>query len=282
MGHWIGGDRDGNPNVGADTLRLALKRQSEVALRFYLTELHALGAELSMSLRLTGVTPQMQQLMARSPDHNPHRDDEPYRRALTGLYARAAATLHALTGTEALRHAVAPQDPYRDAEELLADLRVIEDSLRHHHAAALIPQRLAPLMRALQVFGFHLATVDLRQSSDQHEAVVAELLAVARIEPDYAELDERSPHAAAAPAAGRAPLARARRHLQRARTQGELAIFETAREMPSALRRRGDPPLHHFATPSRLRPARGAAAVQGDRPDARYLGKAASCRLNAA
>jgi phosphoenolpyruvate carboxylase len=73
---------------------------------------------------------------------------------------------------------------------LLADLRVIEASLLAHHAQALVAQRLQPLIRAVEVFGFHLATVDLRQSSDQHEAVLAELLATARITPDYARLDE--------------------------------------------------------------------------------------------
>jgi phosphoenolpyruvate carboxylase len=72
---------------------------------------HALGSELSMSQMLAPVTPQMQALADRSPDHNPHREDEPYRRALTGMYARLAATLQELTGTEALRHAVAPQQP---------------------------------------------------------------------------------------------------------------------------------------------------------------------------
>src|SRR5574343_315233 len=190
MGHWIGGDRDGNPNVTAETLRLALRRQSETALRHYLTEVHSLGAELSISQMLAPVSPEMLALVERSPDRNPHREDEPYRRALIGLYARLAATLHALTGTEALRHAVAPQDPYPSADAFLADLKVIEASLRSHHAQALVAPRLAPLMRAVQVFGFHLATVDLRQSSDQHELVVAELLKVARIEPDYAALDE--------------------------------------------------------------------------------------------
>ncbi|MBW4947728.1 phosphoenolpyruvate carboxylase, partial [Klebsiella pneumoniae] len=101
----------------------------------------------------------------------------------------------ALTGTEALRHAVAPQDPYVSPEELLADLRTIEASLKANHAEALIAPRLAPLMRAVQVFGFHLATLDLRQSSDQHELVLAELLAAARIEEDYAALDEAAKRA---------------------------------------------------------------------------------------
>jgi phosphoenolpyruvate carboxylase len=190
MGSWIGGDRDGNPFVTAATLRTAFQRQSETALRFYLTELHDLGAELSISATLSPVTPELQALAERSADRNAHRDDEPYRRALVGMYARLAAALHELTGTEALRHAVAPQDAYASADELLAELRTIEASLVANHAAALVAPRLAPLIRAVQVFGFHLATVDLRQSSDKHAAVIADLLKVARIEPDYAALDE--------------------------------------------------------------------------------------------
>ena len=229
MGHWIGGDRDGNPNVGAPTLQLALSRQAEVALRFYLTEVHALGSELSISQTLAPVTPAMLALAARSPDRNPHREDEPYRRALIGVYARLAASLQALTGTEALRHAVAPQDPYADSDELLADLRTIEASLRHHHAQALIAPRLAPLMRAVQVFGFHLATVDLRQSSDQHEAVIAELLRVARFERDYSALAEDAKCALLLrvlndPRPLFVPLASYSAH-----TVDELAVFECAR-----------------------------------------------------
>jgi phosphoenolpyruvate carboxylase len=95
----------------------------EVALRFYLTEVHELGAELSMSGTLAPRDAGDAGAGRRSPDHNPHREDEPYRRALIGMYARLAATLHALTGTEALRHAVAPQNPYASAAEFLADLR---------------------------------------------------------------------------------------------------------------------------------------------------------------
>ena len=90
MGQWIGGDRDGNPNVSADTLAQALRRQSEVALRHYLTEVHLLGGELSLSARLVEVSPAMQALANSSPDTSEHRQDEPYRRALTGIYARLA------------------------------------------------------------------------------------------------------------------------------------------------------------------------------------------------
>lgn len=192
MGQWIGGDRDGNPNVTAETLEYALRRQAELALRHYLTEVHYLGGELSLSATLVDVSVEMNALAERSPDKSEHRVDEPYRRALTGIYSRLAATLRDLTGGQAARHAVPPQNPYPNAEEFLADLRTIEESLGDKHGAVLAAHRLHPLIRAVEVFGFHLATVDLRQSSDKHEAVVAELLAVARIEPDYASLAEEA------------------------------------------------------------------------------------------
>ncbi|WP_313312407.1 phosphoenolpyruvate carboxylase [Pulveribacter sp.] len=243
MGQWIGGDRDGNPNVSAGTLSLALSRQGEVALRHYLTEVHQLGRELSLSSNLVEVSPQMQQLAERSPDASVHRQDEPYRRALTGIYARLAATLKALTGTEAARHAVAPHSPYDSAEDFLADLRVIEASLRSHRGGALTAERLRPLMRAVEVFGFHLATVDLRQSSDQHERVVAELLALARVETDYAQLPEAERRALLLRLLGDARPLRVVGARYSEHTQGELAIFETA----LALRRRyGPQAIRHY------------------------------------
>ncbi|WP_414896450.1 phosphoenolpyruvate carboxylase [Roseateles sp.] len=243
MGHWIGGDRDGNPNVTATTLRHALARQSEVALRHYLTELHELGAELSISARLAQVSPAMQALAERSPDRNEHRMDEPYRRALTGMYARAAATLQQLTGTEAMRHAVAPQEPYANADELLVDLAVIEASLRSNHAQALIAPRLKPLMRAVRVFGFHLATLDLRQSSDQHEAVLAELFATARIESDYSGLSEAAKRTLLLKLLNDARPLRVHGAEYSERSLTELAIFEAARE---SLQRFGRESLRHY------------------------------------
>ena len=231
MGQWIGGDRDGNPNVTAETLAYALRRQCEVALRHYLTEVHYLGSELSLSAMLVPVGPEMQALAERSPDTNEHRQDEPYRRALTGIYARLAATLKALAGGDAARHAVAPHNPYARAEDFLADLRVIHASLCSHHCEALAAMRLRPLMRAVEVFGFHLATVDLRQSSDQHEAVLTELLATARLAPDYAALDEDAKQALLLGLLNDARPLRVPSAHYSALTQSELAIFETARQM---------------------------------------------------
>ena len=231
MGQWIGGDRDGNPNVSAETLEYALRRQAEVALRHYLTEVHYLGSELSVSAMLVDCTPAMKALAQSSPDQNAHRMDEPYRRALTGIYARLAATLKSLTGTEAARHAVAPQNAYRLAADFVADLRTIEASLQAHHGHALTLQRLHPLIRAVEVFGFHLATVDLRQSSDKHEEVVAELLATARIEIDYSALDEPSKRTVLLQLLNDARSLRVHGGQYSAHAVAELAIFEMAKVM---------------------------------------------------
>ncbi|OYY06255.1 MAG: phosphoenolpyruvate carboxylase, partial [Polynucleobacter sp. 35-46-11] len=190
MGQWIGGDRDGNPNVNAQTLEYAISRQAEMVLRHYLTEVHHLGRELSISALLVKFPKKMQDLAAASPDTNEHRQDEPYRRALTGIYARLAATLKVLTHTDAARHAVPPQNPYENAEAFLADLKTIDASLILQGAKALSQKRLRGLIRTVEVFGFHLATVDLRQSSDMHELVLAELLSVSAIEAGYANLTE--------------------------------------------------------------------------------------------
>ena len=243
MGNWIGGDRDGNPFVTADTLKMALARQAETVLRFYLTEVHELGAELSISATLAPVTAEMQALAARSPDHSVHREDEPYRRALIGMYARLAATLELFTGTEALRHAVSPQNPYASADEFLADLKIIDGSLAAHRAHALAAPRLKPLMRAVQVFGFHLATVDLRQSSDKHEAVVAELLKVAKVEADYSALAEDARRTLLVQLLNDARPLRVRAAAYSEHSVGELAIFEAAVVMRG---RYGREALRHY------------------------------------
>ncbi len=231
MGMWIGGDRDGNPNVSAQTLELALSRQSELALRHYLTEVHWLGGELSLSAMLVPVTPAMQALADASPDTNEHRQDEPYRRALAAMYSRLAATLKRFTGGDAARHALAPQNPYLRHEDFLADLRTIRDSLMAKHGAAIVAQRLGPLIRAVEVFGFHLATVDLRQSSDQHALVIAELLATARVEADYAALNEEQRREVLLRLLSDARPLRVLGAEYSEHTRKELAIFETARHV---------------------------------------------------
>lgn len=231
MGQWIGGDRDGNPNVTAQTLEYAFSRQSELVLRHYLTEVHYLGKELSVSARLLSFTPEMLALAQASPDTNAHRQDEPYRRALTGIYSRLAATLKLLTGSDAARHAVAPQNPYADAQAFLADLKIIETCLLAQNARALSDRRLRALIRAVEVFGFHLATVDLRQSSDNHELVLDELLRVGGLEENYAKLGELDKRLVLLKLLNDARALRVIGWQYSAWTDSELAIFEMAKKM---------------------------------------------------
>ncbi len=190
LGSWIGGDRDGNPFVVAETLTYAITAQSAVAFAHYLEQIHLLGGELSLSTRLVRPTAELSALAATAHDANPHRADEPYRQALIGIYARVAATAASLAGYAPPRAPHADLPPYATPGELLADLRVIDASLASHGATPLAAGRLAPLIRAVGVFGFHLAVLDLRQNSDVHEAVVGELLARAGVVADYRSLSE--------------------------------------------------------------------------------------------
>ena len=144
---------------------LTVRLQAETILRHYLIETHHLGAELSMSRDVWSTcSPELEALADASGDANPHRADEFYRRALIGVYARLAGTLTALTGGEAMRHAAAPGDPYPDADELCSAIsRTFASRCIAHHGAALVEGRLALLIRAAEIFGFHMATTDLRQ-----------------------------------------------------------------------------------------------------------------------
>jgi phosphoenolpyruvate carboxylase len=192
MGSWIGGDRDGNPNVNAGTMQRALVRHATTIFDFYLDEVHALGAELSTSTLLVPADAALEALAAASPDNSPHRSDEPYRRALIGIYARLAATARGLGATNPLRKEVGHADAYGGPAEFHAELQVLADSLANNHGAILIKPRLSGLLRAASIFGFHLASLDMRQSSDIHERVLAELFKRAGVEGDYAALDEEA------------------------------------------------------------------------------------------
>nr|WP_310523020.1 phosphoenolpyruvate carboxylase [Polymorphobacter sp.] len=189
-GSWIGGDRDGNPNVNAGTLAVALAAQAGVVIGHYLGELHALGGELSMSSATVDVSAELAALAEASGDTGASRADEPYRRALSGLYARTAASHLALTGRAAALPGIVPGVAYARAGDLLADLQVVAASLVAHGGTAMVGARLDALIRAVEIFGFHLATLDLRQNADVHARVVAELLRVAGVPDDYAAMDD--------------------------------------------------------------------------------------------
>ncbi len=241
VGSWVGGDRDGNPFVDAEMLEHAFHRQSEVIFEHYLAQVHALGAELPLAALLARVTPELAALAESSPDRSMHRQDEPYRRALTGVYARLDATAEALGLKLQRRTSVGRAEAYADVMAYERDLDVIDASLRAGGSALLADGRLRHLRDSARAFGFHLATVDLRQNSDVHEAVIGELLRHAGVARDYAALDEAARRVLllAELASPRALRSRFAQYSDLAR--GELAIFETtaaihARLGPDAIR----------------------------------------------
>jgi phosphoenolpyruvate carboxylase len=187
-GSWIGGDRDGNPNVTADVVRLATGSAAYAALNHYTAELSALEQELSMSSRLVAVTDELKKL-AEDCDE-PARADEPYRRALRVIHARLTATAAQILDEQPDNRLDLGLPPYSTPGEMLADLDTVDSSLRAHGSTLLADDRLAHLREALRVFGFHLSGLDMRQNSDVHEEVVAELLAWAGVHPDYRSLSE--------------------------------------------------------------------------------------------
>lgn len=191
VGSWIGGDRDGNPFVTHEVMLDAVQQHSSLVFEHYLSEVNLLGRRLSLTDRLVDISDDLRKLSNASPDSTSQRLDEPYRRALILIYSRLSATSKQL-GHE-LSH-LPPMDahaqPYASAQEFIADLDILIDSLFKHGAVYLARGRIAYLRRAVEVFGFHLAPLDMRQHSAVHEQTVGELLAHGAVQTDYARLDE--------------------------------------------------------------------------------------------
>lgn len=190
-GSWIGGDHDGNPYVTAETLHYATTRAAETVLKFYARELHQLEHELSLSDRLTDVSPTLRVLADLGHNDVPSRVDEPYRRAVHGVRGRVLATLASRIGTEAVEGSwYARHDAYSDPDELAADLDVIDASLQRTHDELIADDRLLRIRTAVSSFGFHLYSMDLRQNSESYEDVLTELFEQAHVTKHYRELDE--------------------------------------------------------------------------------------------
>jgi phosphoenolpyruvate carboxylase len=190
MGSWIGGDRDGNPFVTADTMALATSSHAAAALGHHLRAVQQLSVRLAMSSRLVTPSVELQALADASADSSPFRADEPYRRALRGMHARlwayAATVVDAVPGPPP--HAMLP--PYGSLSELVTDLFVVENSLRGHGSAALADAVVMPVRDAITVFAGHLCGLDMRQNSAVHDVVVAELFSAAGVTDDYLSLCE--------------------------------------------------------------------------------------------
>jgi len=229
MGSWIGGDRDGNPFVTAEVMRGTLKMQSSRVLRYYLEELHALGAELSLAAHLADVSEDLRALAERSPDTSPHRSGEPYRLAVSGIYARLTATAVRLD-VETTRAPVGQAAAYADVSEFKADLDTLHRSLISNNSRVIARGRLRLLRRAVDCFGFHLARLDMRQNSAVHERTVAELIDAATPGMSYLALTEEARITLLASELGNARPLISSFVKYSEETLGELAVFRAAAE----------------------------------------------------
>src|SRR6266478_4761935 len=229
IGSWIGGDRDGNPFVTADVMRGTLGLQSSLALHFYLEELHALGGELSIAAHLADVSEDLRELAQRSPDTSPHRSGEPYRLAVSGIYARLSATAKRLD-VKVIRQPVAEAASYQSVKEFQADLDVLHRSLIANNARVIARGRLRLLRRAVDCFGFHLARLDIRQNSDVHERTIAELLDAAMPGMSYLALSEEARVALLSSELRNARPLTSSFVKYSEETLGELAVFHAAAE----------------------------------------------------
>lgn len=191
MGSWIGGDRDGNPFVNGETLAQAVNMQSASAFRYYIREVESLRRELAVSTRLINVTPEVQALAKRSLDQSPHRIDEAYRLALNGIYDRLIATTQSGLIASDLTSNQTKAKAYENPEVFLAEITLLIHSLMLNKGEHLVYPRLGKLAKAIETFGFHLATIDIRQSSDVHEAVIKELISKAGYDFQYDALSEQ-------------------------------------------------------------------------------------------
>ena len=193
IGGWIGGDRDGNPFVSAETLRFAFRRHADAVFRFYRGELDKLYRELPLSIRRVKVNDDVMALSAQSPDEEIARTEEPYRRAIAYIMARAMGKARSLGLGMGCKFGFL--EPYATVEEFLNDLKKLQRSLQENGSQLLAEGRLADIIRSVSVFGFYMMPLDLRQHAGKHADVVAELFQHAGLE-DYNSLNEEQKQAA--------------------------------------------------------------------------------------
>lgn len=273
MGMWIGGDRDGNPFVTAETLKRSATIQSEVVLNYYIEKISKLYRHFSLSTSLSKTSEAVAEMAALSSDTSVFREKEPYRRAFHYIQSKLIQTLvnlkewtmvgetredryavERLLGANAhqqgpvsdyignrisgaLKEISAKEAPaYASAQEFKEDLKKIKASLLENKSEYLISGEFAELLEAIDVFGFYLASIDMRQDSSVHEACVAELLKSAGINDHYSDLSEDEKCQVLLKELLEDPRILSATHAEKSELlEKELAIFQTARELKDRL-----------------------------------------------
>ena len=230
MGMWIGGDRDGNPFVTAETLNKSALTQCEVIMNYYDEKIYNLYREFSLSTSIVNVSDKVREMALKSQDNSIYREKELYRRALFDIQAKMQATKTYLIEDKDLH----PR--YATADEFYQDLLAIRDSLLENKGEYLISGEFVELMQAVEIFGFYLASIDMRQDSSVHEACVAELLASAGINDHYSDLSEDEKCALLLKELEEDPRILSATHAEKSELlEKELSIFKAARKLKDKL-----------------------------------------------
>ena len=231
MGMWIGGDRDGNPFVTAETLNLSAMKQCELITTYYIEKLNSLYRTFSMSSHVTKGSKELEDLANRSRDTSEYREKELYRRTLSYIKDKLENTREYLLQDKEV------EDKYLTADEFIADLTIIEKSLLENKGEILVTGEFEELLNVVKIFGFYLASIDMRQDSSVYEASVAELLSSANIEKDYSSLSEEEKCELLLKQLKEdpRPLSINDENKQSEELRKELAIFRTARKLKDKL-----------------------------------------------
>ena len=230
MGMWIGGDRDGNPFVTAETLNKSALTQCEVIMNYYDEKIYNLYREFSLSTSIVNVSDKVREMALKSQDNSIYREKELYRRALFDIQVKMQATKAYLIEDKEL------QPRYATADEFYQDLLAIRDSLLENKGEYLISGEFVELMQAVEIFGFYLASIDMRQDSSVHEACVAELLASAGINDHYSDLSEDEKCSLLLKELEEDPRILSATHAEKSELlEKELSIFKAARKLKDKL-----------------------------------------------
>ncbi|WP_171300379.1 phosphoenolpyruvate carboxylase [Enterococcus cecorum] len=226
MGMWIGGDRDGNPYVTADTLQISATTQGEVIFNYYIKKIQELYFAFSISTAQAQVSEEVVLMAEASKDQSVFREKELYRKAFSYIEERLRNTLAYVVEDQDL------QPRYNRVSEFQNDLQKIQNSLLQNHGEALLKGDFNELVQATEIFGFYLASIDMRQDSSVLEACVAELLKSANIEEDYSALDEEAKIAVLLKELEEDPRILSATNVEKSETlTKELAIFKMARKL---------------------------------------------------
>ncbi|HGR7864740.1 TPA: phosphoenolpyruvate carboxylase [Streptococcus pneumoniae] len=230
MGMWIGGDRDGNPFVTAKTLKQSALTQCEVIMNYYDEKIYQLYREFSLSTSIVNVSKQVREMARQSKDNSIYREKELYRRALFDIQSKIQATKTYLIEDEEVG------TRYETANDFYKDLIAIRDSLLENKGESLISGDFVELLQAVEIFGFYLASIDMRQDSSVYEACVAELLKSAGIHSRYSELSEEEKCDLLLKELEEDPRILSATHAENSELLAkELAIFKTARVLKDKL-----------------------------------------------